>query len=375
MGDTPVGQKTVLRLHVVQADYGDSLILEYGKPAAPHFMLIDGGPPGVYTAHLKPALLALAGQGAALDAIMLTHVDEDHVAGLVDLAYDLVDAKDKKIKPFIPARALWYNTFRQALGLPDFAYSQFQDFLATPAPDGSINPVAFSITQGELLLAAARDLEVPVNPGFDQGLVQLAKTPRPQQVDGVNLWVLGPRPQNLEKLKKDWLKWYEQRKKKPSFGSGAQRSANAIDRAVANRSSIILLAESGGRRILLTGDAHGDDILFALKQAGLTDANGRLHLDVFKVQHHGSLRNASPEFFQKITADTYVISANKHVNDGNPDLDTLNWILDAPRPTGRIRLVATNLTPTLKTIKSRIKKEKLPCDLILLPVGQHSLTL
>ncbi len=375
MGNSPAGQTGTLRLNVVQADYGDSLILEYGRQDARHALLIDGGPPGVYAAHLKPALQQLSQRSATLDAILLTHVDEDHVAGLVDLAYDLVEAKEESLAPLIPVRALWYNTFRQALGLADFAYDQFQDFLATPAPDGSVNPVAFSIAQGELLLAAARDLDLPVNPGFDQGLIQLETRPRVVEMDGLRLWVLGPRPQNLEKLKKDWLKWYEKRKKKPSFGSGVQRAAQTIDRTVANRSSVILLAENAGRRILLTGDAHGDDILYALQQAGLTDANGRLHLDVFKVQHHGSLRNASPDFFQKITADTYAISANKHHRDGNPDLDTLNWILDAPHPNGAYRLVATNLTPTLQKIRRRIQKEKLPCELILLPAGQHSIAL
>jgi len=375
MGDSSGGQNTVVRLHVVQADYGDSLILEYGQAAAPRFMLIDGGPPGVYSAHLKPVLRELAQDGAALDEILLTHVDEDHVAGLVDLAYDLVEAQEQNGAPLIPVRALWYNTFRQALGLPDVAYSQFQDFLAAPVPDGGINPVAFSIAQGELLLEAARALGMPVNPGFAGGVVQLQSAPQMLPVDGARLWVLGPRPQNLERLKKDWLKWYEKRKKKPSFGSGAQRAARAIDRAVANRSSIILLAEGGGRRILLTGDAHGDDILAALKQAGLTDRGGRLHVDVLKVQHHGSLRNASPEFFQQLTADVYVISANKHGHDGNPDLETLNWILDAPRPNGRMRMVATNLTPNLKIIKRRIKKEKIPCELVVLAAGEHSIRL
>ena len=70
MGNSSVGQSTVLRLHVVQADYGDSLILEYGQAAAPRFMLIDGGPPGVYSAHLKPALKSLAQRGAALEAVL-----------------------------------------------------------------------------------------------------------------------------------------------------------------------------------------------------------------------------------------------------------------------------------------------------------------
>ncbi|TLN04868.1 hypothetical protein FDZ74_14000, partial [bacterium] len=67
MGDSQGGQNTVLRLHVVQADYGDSLVLEYGQAGAPRFMLIDGGPPGVYNAHLKPALQTLAQGGATLD--------------------------------------------------------------------------------------------------------------------------------------------------------------------------------------------------------------------------------------------------------------------------------------------------------------------
>lgn len=375
MGDSPGEQTIVLRLHVVQADYGDSLILEYGQAAAPHFLLIDGGPAGVYQAHLKPALRELARRGATLDAVLLTHVDADHVVGLVDLFYDLVEAKEKNLPAFIPARALWHNTFQQALGLPDFAYEPFRQFAATPAPDGSLNPVAYSIQQGELLLAAARDLGMPVNAGFDQGLIQFQEPSRPLELDGVKLWVLGPRPQNLERLKQDWLKWYERRKKRPGFGSGAQKAARAIDRSVANRSSIVLLAEGGGRRILLGGDAHGDDILYALQQAGLSGADGCLHLDVLKVPHHGSLRNVSPAFFQKISADTCVISANKHNNDGNPDLEMLDWILDAPRPRGVLHLVATNETPAIRQIKRRIRRENLPCELTLLPVGQHSISL
>jgi|AMWB02.1.fsa_nt_gi hypothetical protein len=47
----------------------------------------------------------------------------------------------------------------------------------------------------------------------------------------------------------------------------------------------------------------------------------------------------------------------------------------APRPNGRMRMVATNLTPNLKKIKRRIKKEKIPCELVVLTAGQHSIRL
>ena len=37
----------MLNLHVVQALYGDCLLLEYGEAEQPHFLLIDGGPDAV----------------------------------------------------------------------------------------------------------------------------------------------------------------------------------------------------------------------------------------------------------------------------------------------------------------------------------------
>lgn len=48
----------MLRLRVVQAEFGDCLILEYGTPAQWRFMLIDGGPPDVYERHLRGELQA-----------------------------------------------------------------------------------------------------------------------------------------------------------------------------------------------------------------------------------------------------------------------------------------------------------------------------
>ena len=46
----------MLKLRVVQAAYGDRLILELGSPAQPKYILIDGGPPDIYQRHLKGEL-------------------------------------------------------------------------------------------------------------------------------------------------------------------------------------------------------------------------------------------------------------------------------------------------------------------------------
>lgn len=51
--------ENIFSLEVLQAKYGDCLILHYGTTTAPKHILIDAGPSGVYTKYLKPRLLEI----------------------------------------------------------------------------------------------------------------------------------------------------------------------------------------------------------------------------------------------------------------------------------------------------------------------------
>ena len=62
--------------------------------------------------------------------------------------------------------------------------------------------------------------------------------------------------------------------------------------------------------MLLTGDGHFADILKGLEHNGLLKEGKGLHVDVLKVQHHGSEHNFKREFAKRITADHYVICGN-----------------------------------------------------------------
>jgi beta-lactamase superfamily II metal-dependent hydrolase len=56
---------------------------------------------------------------------------------------------------------------------------------------------------------------------------------------------------------------------------------------------------------------------------------GRIHVDLLKVQHHGSNHSTTQDFFERVTANHYVISGNgKH---GIPHRDTLKWLSAARR--------------------------------------------
>ena len=131
-----------------------------------------------------------------------------------------------------------------------------------------------------------------------------------------------------------------------------------------------LIAEADGRTILFTGDGRSDHLLDGLEAAGQLDANGALHVDVLKVPHHGSDRNATRTFFREVTADTYVISANGHPD--NPDLSTLIWIVESAQQQSRdIDIVATNHTPSLQKLLEEYPQAQFTYNLEIMP-SNHS---
>lgn len=52
-----------------------------------------------------------------------------------------------------------------------------------------------------------------------------------------------------------------------------------------------------------------------------------MHVNVLKVQHHGSEHNINEEFVSKITADHYVFCGNGEHE--NPDLRVIKLIIDS----------------------------------------------
>ena len=54
-----------------------------------------------------------------------------------------------------------------------------------------------------------------------------------------------------------------------------------VDKSVPNLSSIVVLAELGGKSMLLTGDARGDKILEGMELAGLLETGGKTGMSTF----------------------------------------------------------------------------------------------
>ena len=127
-----------------------------------------------------------------------------------------------------------------------------------------------------------------------------------------------------------------------------------LDESVTNLSSISMLVEIGERKILLTGDARGDDIVDGWKAAGHA-ADEPVHLDILKIPHHGSDRNITSGFLELFPADHYVISADgKH---DNPDVGTLRAMAQT-LGNRSYTIHFTNRTPAMKAALEALEDER-----------------
>ena len=222
-------------LDVRRARKGDCLILHYGSKDDPRLVLIDGGPAQVYRPHLKPRLAQVRkarGLGAddslTVDLMMVSHIDDDHIKGILELTKELVEAKDSKQPLPLKVRSFWHNTFDDIIGKsPKELTERCDRVISAPRrsrgePDiEGLNPdaakVLASVDQGFRLRDDARKLKLRINPEFDGQLV-MAK-PKGKTVDlgnGLKFTVVGPMKDELLALQKDhdaFLKKQEKDKK------------------------------------------------------------------------------------------------------------------------------------------------------------------
>jgi len=263
--------------------------------------------------------------------VMTSHIDSDHITGILDLFKALAQQRDDGEEEFCTIQTLWHNSFEKLHGGKPAAV---QSATVAASLDGVVPPqglehftaaVVASVPQGNQLRKTATQLAVPLNQGA--GGDPVAAPARGVKIvpiaDGLIFTVLAPNAVQLKRLKEAF-----EAAKAEHGANDAAVGADYLNNTVPNMSSIVVIAEVAGpkgkkRRMLLSGDARGDVLLESLELAGLMD-KGRCHFDLMKVQHHCSSHSTTQDFFEKVTADHYVISGNgKH---DIPHADALAWL-------------------------------------------------
>jgi hypothetical protein len=254
-------------------------------------------------------LEAIAAADGLLDLVAISHVDEDHITGVLDLFALLQDQRTNGDAELIGVDGVWHNSFSTTVDPdgeiePQFNALRRMNRAAAPASAAAL----FGIGEGNRLRQLALQLDTPLNEQFAGSLIRVEDAPDPLEFDNLTLRIVGPTQANLDELQTDWLEWLDEFG--PDLASGNPLLMANADNSVPNLSSVMFLATADDKTVLFTGDGRSDHLLQGLEARGLLAADGTLHVDVLKVMHHGSDRNATRTFFKRVTADTYVLSAN-----------------------------------------------------------------
>ena len=355
-----------MRLTAFQSDKGDCLLLT--NTAGTTRILVDGGMPVSYDAHVAAAMGKLQVAKKALDIVYVSHIDQDHIGGVLKMLDDEAEWRVHEFQktnknpnskaPTVPrppkVKEIWHNGFGELL--KDLA-KPIGDALSAMAPvlaGSDLSEIRREALEqsdlvtsiGEAIKVSRRispsQLNIPLNPRTAGKLMMLRNNQQPIKIGGLTITIIGPTDAHLKKLRDDWKTFLQSvngKKQLKEIRDAARRTeellgASEFDNLVSslrlqaemfgdpnevtppNLASLTLLVEDDSESLLLTGDARGDQIVDGLKQAGRLNGSP-IEVGVMKVPHHGSENNIDSDFVEAVIARDYVFCGNGF--SGNPN--------------------------------------------------------
>lgn len=358
-----------IRIEAFPALEGDCFLLSIGNERKTH-ILIDGGFAETYYDYLKPRLISMAKRGEKLDLVIVTHVDSDHIGGIIELFKENGTAEDPLI---IPINEVWHNSYRHLSWIKqkgEKLSSDEKNILSGIISQGSViqgrqndNPNKdISAKDGSTLAGLLYSKGYNWNGLYDGQAINCEKKSLISLTSDIKLRLLSPDLESLKKLEKYWIK--ELRKKKYSFKltedelfddayefhllsqneieqSDEDKNISCKDRKLniehllskrmnhdnspVNGSSISFIIEYKKKKLLFLADSH-PKIIHKEIQRLVEQLDYIPSFDIIKVAHHGSQRNTSAELLSLIDAPVYLISTNGEKNN-HPNQETIARIV------------------------------------------------
>lgn len=256
----------MLEIYAYNAGKGDCIRLRFGDG---HNVFVDTGVTRFGT-KFKQLLKSISSSGETLDALILTHVDNDHIGGFLSFL---------RCGNKCPFHEIWMN-----------------------------HPGTSSLIQTTLSTKENDEIYARVKSQGISVLTMLEGDRR--EIDGAVFTVKNPGKDEIGESSRSKDTVLAQRSDyRLSLAELAEKQIRKHDTSFNNKRSIVFVFEYEGHRLLFTGDAWAEDVVKA-----------RGTFDLVKLPHHGSIGNISDAYQRYFSSQNFLICA-----DGNahPDKQTI----------------------------------------------------
>jgi beta-lactamase superfamily II metal-dependent hydrolase len=308
-----------IRFEFFEAGCGDSILVSTDEGTN---ILIDGGVKDTYFYSLEDKFEEFKNEDKKLDLVILSHYDDDHIAGLLELLdvekRDIF--KDEDYDPLI--KEVWSNSFEGAEW-----FDKVSRYDTTSAGQND------TFTQFMQDIKHKVDYKDYISINYEKVL----------EKNDIQFILLSPDNTKVKDLyrqendntsgeittqtySKDADKSMVDLAKKSLKKNGGFKKESGEKRKE-NGASIAFILIHQNKKYLFLADAHIPLIVEELsKLTHYFNSRGKIEFEFIKLSHHGSRNNLNQEFLELIACENFVVLTNgsKHKH---PDKETLSKII------------------------------------------------
>lgn len=286
-----------MKIKFLKAGSGDAVLIHHNKKN----ILIDGGNDSTF---LLNELNTIHKQGECIDLLILTHHDDDHIKGIIDILQRIYKGAFICNDGFI--KKVYFNSprliLKKNIEKPDELLSYKQAY-------------------------EVEELLIKLNIDRDYIITNKSES---IEFDNLSLSFLSPIVEDLDKYSKD-PKVLLSCQTKGDWNSSMSLLDKYLDdksqdTSQSNRSSIVVLMKFENKKILLTGDITPYRLNCIIDELYADNEYTPIPFDYIKLPHHGSYRNLNKLILSKIYCLNFIITTDGK-NSYLPDKRALLKIL------------------------------------------------
>ena len=298
----------MVRLFSCKAHDGDYFWLRYKHDAEElyHNLVIDGGRKS-NASDFCEMLKRIYENGEKIDAMVLTHFDQDHIMGMLA---GLQKAQKKNCIPEI--EALYFNT-----GEGYWKHHRIEkEYVIFPEETVKVSVIdRLGYSAGDLI----KLMDFFQSYGLEEHICSYVAQPCGEiQIGDAKIYIISPSDASLMDLIQNSSDLMQAPPATPYGGTDPDWSVPLDelcgcsvpeDTSFSNGASIALLVEFEKIRMAFLGDAYPSVCVNGLRKLGYS-AQDPCCVDLIKLPHHGSKHNFSDKLFQILRTQKYLLSTD-----------------------------------------------------------------